>query len=79
MKIGRLYARLDNSEALGDHFVIDASNMEGPVFEVSGDKLKLRLTVQTAIRLAQFIDETVTEDLKLEFNTKGVDIAAEKE
>lgn len=74
MKINDLEVHFRNHPKLEDHFVLEVENTlkPGPKdkkgkptkilverFEVAGNKLKLRLTKETALQLAQFIDKSL--------------------
>lgn len=75
MKIGDvLQVSIKHSPSLDDHFVIEVENsLEGDVlkeyFTVVDEKLKLRLTPETAIQLAQYIDEKFEEIINKEMQT----------
>jgi hypothetical protein len=66
MKIGKLSVRIAEHETIGDHVEIRVQNTETQeffVYDEVTDTVKLRLTKDTALRLSQFIDETVEEGI----------------
>jgi hypothetical protein len=66
MKIGKLSVRIAEHETIGDHVEIRVQNSETEeyfVYDEITDTVKLRLTKDTALKLSQFIDETVEEGL----------------
>lgn len=68
MRTKNMSAKFSTNPGLGDHFVIEVNNKEDKknkkliqYFTVDANNLKLRLTVETALKLAEFIDEALHE------------------
>ncbi len=68
MRTKRLNAKFTTSPKVGDHFLIELDNKVDTkkkkvtqYFTVDGNNLKLRLTPETALKLAEFIDESLMD------------------
>jgi len=64
MRIGKLSVRSEDHPKLGKIFVLEVSNDEScEIWESEGDRVKLRISQNTALLLAEFIDIEVEEQL----------------
>ena len=72
MRIGKLQARLASHLKIGDHFEIKVQNTEKEelfVYNKATDSIKLRISLETALQLAQFIDEEMDQIITDEMGT----------
>ena len=72
MKIGKLNVRVANTAVIGDHFEIKVTNtdtLELFKYDPNTDTVKLRISLETALQLAQFIDEEFDQIISDEMGT----------
>jgi hypothetical protein len=64
-KINNLQVRIANLKSIGDHLELKVTNtFENQFFKIEGDSIYVRLTLDTAIQLAEFIDREMEELVK---------------
>lgn len=64
MRLGKLLVNLKHSEKIGEYISIQANNRDAYLFDYADDKVTLRITLATAAKLAEFIDEALEDTIK---------------
>lgn len=65
MRIGKLSVEFVNHETLGKVLILKTSNSDnGDIFNVDGETLTLRVSKDTVVKLIQFVDEELEEELR---------------